>query len=103
MPINFTDAVSAYQKIANQDTLPGFGARDQAKSSDFADILRDATQGAADTLRQGEAQSLKAAAGTADLNDVVTAVGKAELTLQTVVTLRDRVIQAYQEVLRMPI
>ncbi len=103
MPINFTDAVSAYQKIANQDTLPGFGAPDQAKSSDFAGILREATQGAVDTLRQGEAQSLKAAAGTADINDVVTAVGKAELTLQTVVTLRDRVIQAYQEVLRMPI
>ncbi len=103
MPVNFTDAVSAYRKIANQDTLPGFGAADQAKSSEFADILRDATQGAADTLRQGEVQSLKAAAGTADLNDVVTAVGRAELTLQTVVTLRDRVIQAYQEVLRMPV
>ncbi len=103
MAINFTEAVNAYQKIARQDTLPGFAGPAESKSSDFADMLKDATQGAAEVLREGEAQSLKAVAGTADLNDVVAAVGKAELTLQTVVTLRDRVIQAYQEVLRMPI
>lgn len=45
----------------------------------------------------------RAHSGAADLTDVVTAVGKAELTLQTVVAVRDKVIQAYQEVLRMPI
>ncbi len=66
-------------------------------------MLREAAEGAIDTLREGERQSLKAAAGTADLTEVVTAVGKAEMTLQTVVALRDRVIQAYQEILRMPI
>ena len=103
MAINFTDAVSAYQKIARQDMLPGFEARGQATPGDFAEVLRGATEGAVSALREGEAQSFKAAAGTADLNDVVAAVGKAEMTLQTVVTLRDRVISAYQEVLRMPV
>ena len=103
MPMNFTDAVSAYQKIARQDTLPGLEAPAQSKPGEFADVLREAAQGAVDTLYAGEAQSLRAAAGAADLQDVVMAVGKAEMTLQTVVTLRDRVIQAYQEVLRMPI
>ena len=47
--------------------------------------------------------SRAAAAGKADVNEVITAVSEAELTLQTVVALRDRVIQAYQEILRMPI
>lgn len=103
MPVNFTEAVSAYQKIARQDTLPGFAGSAESKSSDFAGVLKDVTQNAVAALHEGEAQSLKAAIGTADLNDVVAAVGKAELTLQTVVTLRDRIIQAYQEVLRMPI
>jgi len=103
MAMNFAGAVSAYQKIARQDTLPGFSKPDGAQSGGFADVLSDATAGAIDTLREGERQSLKAAAGTADLTEVVTAVGKAEMTLQTVVTLRDRVIQAYQEILRMPI
>ena len=39
----------------------------------------------------------------ADLNEIVTAVNNAEMTLQTVVAVRDKVIQAYQEIMRMPI
>ena len=46
---------------------------------------------------------MQAVANQADLNDIVTAVNNAEMTLQTVVAIRDRVIQAYQEILRMPI
>ncbi|MEM6903398.1 MAG: flagellar hook-basal body complex protein FliE, partial [Pseudomonadota bacterium] len=34
--------------------------------------------------------------------DVVMAVNNAEITLQSVVSIRDRVISAYQEILRMP-
>ena len=45
----------------------------------------------------------KAVVGEADLVEVVTAVNSAEMALQTVVTVRDRVISAYQEILRMPI
>jgi flagellar hook-basal body complex protein FliE len=46
---------------------------------------------------------MKGMAKEAELTDVVTAVSNAELTLQTVVTIRDRVIQAYQDIIRMPI
>lgn len=104
MAVNFSEAISAYRRIASEDQLPGFvKAKDEAPGGGFADALRDAAAGAAETVREGERQSLAAAAGKADLTDVVTAVGKAEMTLQTVVTLRDRVIQAYQEIIRMPI
>ena len=44
-----------------------------------------------------------AIAGEADVTDVVMAVTNAETTLQTVVAVRDRVMAAYQEILRMPI
>ena len=47
--------------------------------------------------------SLKAVAGEAELSEVVTAVANAETALQTVVTVRDRIITAYQEIMRMPI
>ena len=47
--------------------------------------------------------SLKAVDDDAELVDIVTAVTNAEITLDTVVTLRDRVIQAYQEIIRMPV
>ncbi len=102
MTVNFNEALAAYARAAQRDRLPGAGER-QNDQADFAESLREATTQAIDTLRQGEAQSLEAAVGTADINEVVTAVSKAELTLQTVVALRDRVIQAYQDIIRMPI
>ena len=46
---------------------------------------------------------MKGIAGEAELNDVITAVANAEVTLKTAVALRERVIGAYKEVLRMPI
>ncbi len=103
MAINFTEAVRAYEKISRQDSIQGPDAAQPKGGTGFADVLREATEGAVSSLREGEAQSLRAAAGAADINDVVMAVSKAEMTLQTVVTLRDKVIQAYQEIIRMPI
>jgi len=103
MAINFTDAVKAYEKVARHDAIPGPGAAQVKGGADFSDALLEATEGAIGALHEGERQSLKAAAGTADLNDVVMAVGKAEMTLRTVVAVRDRMIQAYQEIIRMPI
>ncbi len=103
MAINFTAAIKAYEQIARQDTIQSPDAPRSKDGAGFADVLLDATKGAISSLREGEVQSLKAAAGTADINDVVMAVGKAEMTLQTVVALRDRVIQAYQEIIRMPV
>ena len=59
-----------------------------------------AASGAGQTV---EAAMVQAATGRADLVDVVTAVAAAEATLETVVAVRDQVIKAYQDILRMPI
>lgn len=69
----------------------------------FGDMLRAGIQDTIDTVKIGEASSAAAIAGKADLNDVVQAITKAELTLQTVVAIRDRLVTAYQDILRMPI
>lgn len=103
MAINLTDAAAAYNRTVKQQNAQGLEPRDQAKSGGFEDALRTALSGAVQTMNQGEQMSLAAAMGKADVNEVITAVSKAELTLQTVVALRDRVVQAYQEILRMPI
>ena len=108
MSVNLSEALNAYQQALKRPVEGGAGADDglapQAGSgSDFAAMLRDAAESAQSSLQQGEVASLKAAAGQADINDVVVAVSKAEMTLQTVVTLRDRAVQAYQDILRMPI
>lgn len=69
----------------------------------FSDFLREKAVEAVDTLKTSEEMSAKAVTGEADLTEVVTAVTAAELTLQTVVSVRDRLISAYQDIMRMPI
>ncbi len=71
--------------------------------NDFADMLQDFTAKSIDAQTQGETMSLKAVDKKADLVDIVTAISNAEVTLDTVVTIRDRAIQAYQEIIRMPV
>lgn len=84
--------------------LPGNGqAALPAASAGFGDVLRQAIEGTVSAAHDAEAKSAKAIAGVGDLTEVVTAVSKAELTLQTAMTIRDRVVQAYQDVLRMAI
>ena len=102
MVANITGAVQAYDKMLRQGGAAGMEARDSG-APDFSSLLHRAAERAADSLQEGEAQTIQAAAGTADLTEVVMAVSKAEMTLEAVVTLRDKVVQAYQEVLRMPI
>ncbi|MEM1401182.1 MAG: flagellar hook-basal body complex protein FliE [Pseudomonadota bacterium] len=99
--VNPTAAAAAYSS-APQMAVP-MEARDQADKSAFAELMAQTGQSAIDNLHQGEEASLEALVGTADINEVVLAVNQAELSLQTLVTLRDKVIEAYQEVARMPI
>lgn len=69
----------------------------------FSDFLKDRVSDSIDTMKQSEKMSAQAVTGEADITEVVAAVTSAELTLQTVVALRDRMISAYQEIMRMPI
>ena len=103
MSINFSEAVSAYNRAVKQQGASGIESRDQASGSAFADTLRDVAEGALDALAKGESETLKAVTGQADIAEVVMAMSQAEITLQTVVSIRDRVVQAYQEIMRMPI
>ena len=103
MPANLTDAIGAYGKALRQATGSGLEARDCSPGGDFASLLRDAAAGTVGKLETAENESLKAAAGSADLNEVIMAVTQADMALQTVVAVRDKVIQAYQDILRMPI
>ncbi len=69
----------------------------------FGEMLTEALQSTVDAQKTAEATSAKAVNGKADVTDVVTAVTNAEVALDTVVAVRDRVISAYQEIMRMPI
>jgi len=94
-------AAQAYGKSSNIGKIGISGGDDDGVS--FSDFLKKTTSDSIKTLKAGEVMSAKAVTGEADLTDVVAAVTAAELTLQTVVAVRDRLISAYQEIMRMPV
>lgn len=97
-------AAAAYARQADSiNKLPSLNETKETGGEDFFDLLKQAVREAADIGYKSETMSLKAAAGQADVNEVVTAVAEAEVTLQAVTTVRDKVIQAYQEIIKMPI
>ncbi|WP_114964761.1 flagellar hook-basal body complex protein FliE [Alkalilacustris brevis] len=57
----------------------------------------------AETLSRGEETAQAALAGKADAHALVQALAETELAVETAVTLRDKVVEAYQEILRMPV
>ena len=99
--INPADAIRAFKQAASLGS-DGMEARDKPQST-FLDMVGKLAENSIDSGKKAEALSEKAVVGKADLMDVVQAVSNAELTLQTVVAVRDRVVNAYQEILRMPI
>lgn len=102
MVARITDAVNAYSNAATRGLAPGMDARATPGES-FADLVRDMVTDAVDTAKVSEQVSADALTGKADVTEVVMAVNNAELSLQAVVGIRDKVIEAYQEIIRMPI
>lgn len=72
-------------------------------ATSFQSLLQNALNDATQSSRAAETQMAAHAQGKAELVDVVTAVASAEASLETVMAVRDQVIQAYQEIMRMPI
>lgn len=56
-----------------------------------------------DALRQGEETAKAGMVGKADPQSVVTALASAEIAVQSAVSIRDKVVESYQEILRMPV
>jgi flagellar hook-basal body complex protein FliE len=108
MAISFNSAVNAYNAAA-QSVTRATGVEDQVAprevngASEFSNLVSESLQSAVQQGKQAETASIKAMTGEADLRDVVAAVNNAEVTLQTVMAIRDKVVDAYTQILRMPI
>jgi flagellar hook-basal body complex protein FliE len=99
-PLAASKAYAAAQKITAD---PAIDSAPEAKGPSFAEMVSSAIGDAVKTSRQAEAQMTAHAKGKADLLDVVTAVSSAETSLETVMAVRDQVIAAYQEIMRLQI
>jgi len=97
-------AINAYLNTAKM-TGTDIGS-DNAGGSDkfsFGNMVKNTIDQVVSTQKKSEAVSAQAIAGKANITDVVQAVTEAEMTLQTVMTVRDRLVGAYQDIMRMPI
>lgn len=102
MAIDPLSASKAYLDAAKSAMRAGAGG-EATDVVDFGKLVQNAIGEAAGAARQAEQAGMAAATGKADIVNVVTAIAEAEATLETVMAVRDQVIQAYQEILRMPI
>ncbi|MDH5721732.1 MAG: flagellar hook-basal body complex protein FliE [Alphaproteobacteria bacterium] len=107
--INANQAINAYSQTSNlsaagkaTDILGKAGNKTQDDGV-FLDLVKNSVTQSIDTLKRGEQMSAAAVTGQADITDVVQAVTAAEIQVQTIMTFRDKMIAAYQEVMRMPI
>jgi flagellar hook-basal body complex protein FliE len=81
----------------------GLGSASAAPAGGFGDILKSAMSDVMKSTKTAETQMAAQVHGKAELVDVITAISAAESSLETVMAVRDQVISAYQEILRMPI
>jgi flagellar hook-basal body complex protein FliE len=97
-------AAKIYSAVQNQGAAtmpPPTAAVDDGPG--FADLVKNAVSDAVKSSKNAETQMAAHAQGKAELVDVVTAVSSAQMSLQTVMAVRDQVISAYQQVMQMPI
>jgi flagellar hook-basal body complex protein FliE len=100
--IGIGQALRAYSAAARSADAPA-AAAEPAVGTGFAALMRAGLQGAGADIKASETKAVEALTGRASLQDVVEAVTEAELSLQKMTAVRDRVISAYQEIMRMPI
>lgn len=98
MDVRATLAAQAYAR-ARPAAAPEAEATAQGMADGFARLARSFE----DTLARGEETARAAMTGRADPHALVQALASTELAVETAVTVRDRVVEAYQEILRMPV
>jgi flagellar hook-basal body complex protein FliE len=100
-------AASAYANVARlTDASLGLGkgaGADKTSETSFTSVLKEAMDSVNEMGRKSDAQTRAAANGKANMVDVVTAVSETEVAIDAVVAVRDRVIQAYEDIMKMPI
>lgn len=101
IPIPVGVAATAAYRAAQ--ALPQVGQAAGEAVGSFGAALGRALESVVSTGRSADAASNQALTGDGSVTDVMLAVSRAELSLQTAVAVRDRVVAAYQEIARMPI
>jgi len=98
-----TVAANAYANLAKIIEQPGASKGGDASGPSFSALLKDAIGNVVEAGKKSDAQTVAMASGKANVMDVVTAVAETDVAVSTLVSVRDRVIQSYEDIMRMPI
>ena len=104
-PLAAASAYASVARIASDASSVGLVRQpaDANGEGSFASVLKEAIGSVAEMGRKSDAQTRAAANGKANIVDVVTAVSETEVAIDAVVAVRDRVIAAYEDIMKMPI
>jgi flagellar hook-basal body complex protein FliE len=96
-------AYASLARLADPSAALGKAAGEGAGGPSFGSLLKEVVGSVLDSGRKSDAQTQAMATGKANIVDVVTAVSETEVAVETMVSVRDKVIAAYEEIMRMPI
>ncbi len=102
MSTAMSTAINAYVDAVKRGGVAA-EPKEQTAGGNFAELVKSIGESALEAGNRADQLSVAAVEGKANVAEVVTAVANAELALQTVIAVRDQVVSAYQEILRMPI
>lgn len=105
MSANFNAATAAYNNAAQliTDAAKGRVSQPAQEGGDFASMVAESVQSVVETGNRSDNLQMQMLDGKASIVDVVTAVAETEIAMESMVSVRDRVISAYEEIMRMPI
>jgi flagellar hook-basal body complex protein FliE len=99
-----TVAANAYAALSRMMETGGAEKGGQASGGpSFSALLKDAVGSVLDAGKKSDAQTMAMTSGKANVMDVVTAVAEPDVAVSTLVSVRDRVIQSYEDIMKMPI
>jgi flagellar hook-basal body complex protein FliE len=98
-----TVAANAYAALARIVDTGGAGKPSDAGGQSFSAVLKEAIGSVLDVGRKSDAQTVAMASGKANVMDVVTAVAETDVAVSTLVSVRDKVIQSYEDIMKMAI
>ena len=102
-PITAANAYAKLSRLADPGANPLKPSAGDLAGPSFGAMVKDAINSVVETGRKSDGLAQGMAAGKANIVDVVTAVSETEVAVQTLVSVRDKVISAYEEIMRMPI
>ncbi len=98
-------AANAYASLAKltDPSGPTKGGGEASAGPSFGALVKDALNALSKSTHNSDIQTQAAANGKANMVDVVTAVAESEVAIETLVSVRDKVITAYEDIMKMPI